>query len=75
MYSRLEIFESVVKGIDLFIDFFHSSILFHVLLLGSLGGLGSLLEDILFLNAIKPNDHFFFSLLFRDHAFMLQHLS
>jgi hypothetical protein len=74
MDSGLEVFEFVVKGIDLFIDFFHSSILFHVLLLGSLGGLGSFFENVLFLDAIQSDYHLFFALFLTNHSFMLQHL-
>ncbi len=71
MNSSLEIFEFVVEGIDLLIDFSHSTIFLNIFLLGSMCSCSSLLENVLFFNAIKSNDHFFFSLIFSYHSFML----
>ena len=73
MHSSFKIFEFCIELIYLSIDLFHFTILFYAFLLGSLACYRGLLDDIFLFDAIKSNDHFFFSRIPIDHGFMFQH--
>ena len=73
MHSCFKIFEFCIKLVYLIIDLFHFIILFYVFLLGSLGCWRGLLDDIFLFDAIKSDEHFFFSGILIDHGFMFQH--